>query len=222
MTAAGATVPALESASADVSGGLGREFVANAALVGTPTPSIGLLSGMLMWSRVYPEHLIASGYLSVVDTAAHDGSVPFEQAAWVGSDADIPGSDMGTATPMIGSNPDRAGAVANFLFDELRQPVADTSVVTGADADWGMASSAMELNAVMLSDHFWAERLMRLTHDGDGQNTVWLRDYRLNANDFGSVAEKLRGYGQQEGVPIGRVVINGREVWRAAISKGEH
>src|SRR5690242_1445429 len=220
-TAPGATVPVLEPGSAGISDGPGPTLAPGTSSEGTFTPSIGLLPGMLTWSRVYPEHLIASGYLSVVDTAAH-GNVPSGQAAWVGSDADTPGSDMGTTTPMIDSNPDGAGAVADFLLDESRQPIANAGAVAGADPRSEVASSARELDASMLADHFWAERLMRLTHDGDGQNTVWLRDYRLQADDFESVAEQLRERGQQEGVPIGRVVINGREVWRAAISKGEH
>lgn len=221
MAAAGTNVPSLESDGAGVSEGLGSTLAAQTALDGTSTPSIGLLSGTLTWSRVYPEHLIASGYLSMVDTAAHDGDVPSE-AAWVGPDTNIPSSGMSTATPTVALDPDGAGAMAKSPFDASHQPIANAGTVTWTDPDSEAASSARQLDAAVLADHFWAERLMRLTRDGDGHSTVWLRDYRLKANDFGPVVAKLRWHGQREGVPIDRVVINGREVWRAAASKGEH
>lgn len=209
----------LESDNPDACGNFGPAAEAGVILESASAPSIGLLSGTLTWSRVYPEHLIASGYLSMVDTAANGGGVLPERLVCVGPDADIRGSDK-SATPTADLNPD-AGSAATSLFGGLHQSIADGMAAEGLGTDSEVASSTRKLDAAMFADRFWAERLVRLTHDGDGQSTIWLRDYRLKANDFESVAAKLRWHGRQEGAPISRVVINGREVWRAAAWKEE-
>jgi len=220
MMSAGAIVQPIESASAEVSRGSGSALVARAALEGTSTPSIGLLSGTLTWSRVYPEHLVASGYLSMVDAQDCDGNTSSEPAAGIGLGADIAHSGKNAASSMIESGLDGGDVTSNFLFDASPQSIVSTSEASKPDSDPDVAVT--ESNAVVLADHFWAERLMRLTRDGDGQSTVWLRDYRLQAGDVEPVVERLRWHGRQEGVPIDRVVINGREVWCAVVPKREH
>lgn len=209
-----------ESYGGTVDGDLGPTLDAIPVRESAFISSIGLLPGMLMWSRVYPEHLVASGYLSVVDTAAQDGNVPSAQGTQVVSDADIHESATNAKAVMcnLGLDAERAVPASSDTSSPSTLNGWGTKV-SGLDPE--VVSSPHALDTAMLADHFWAERLVRLTHDRDGRSTVWLRDYGLTEANIESVAAKLRQRGQQEGVPISRVVINGREVWRAAASKGE-
>lgn len=218
-TAAGPSM--LESDSADVDGDFWPMLKATLIRECVATPAVGVLSGMLTWSRVYPEHLIASGYLSVVDMATSDGNVPSEQAAWVASGVDVHESTPNAATLVFDLGLDVGKAVAASWFDASSQPIAYTGGTTAPGLDSEVVSASRELDASVLADHFWAERLMRLTHGSDGRSTVWLRDYGLKENDLESVTAKLRQRGQKEGVLIDRVVINGHEIWCAAASEGE-
>ena len=218
---AGEMPSTLESDNAGVDGALGP--VPNAMFVRdeASTPPIGLLSGMLTWSRVFPEHLVASGYLSMVDMAGREANVRAEQNALEGPSADIHEWDVTAPAPPPDLIQDFPEAESTSALDPLSQPMAGNEE-TAASIDLEVMPSSQISGAATLADHLWAERLIRLTRDGHGASTVWLRDYGLKENELESVAAELRLCGQQEGVLIGRVVINGHEVWRAATSEGEH
>lgn len=208
------------------SGNAGTEGGSESALEvlgceGAFTPPIGLLSGMMTWSRVFPEHLIASGYLSVVDMAARNGNVPSEQAAPAAWCTDTHESDVNAATRLLDLSADARKALATSSFDASRQPIANTGAIAASAIESEVVSLSRVSDAVMPADHFWAERLMRLTQDGDGGSTIWLRDYGLKEDELEHIAAKLRQRGQQGGVLISRVVINGCEIWRAVASEGE-
>lgn len=217
---AGEMPSTLESDNAGVDGALGP--VPNAMFMRdeASTPPIGLLSGMLTWSRVFPQHLVASGYLSMVDMARREANVSAEQNALEGSGADIHELGVNTPTPPPDLISDSPEAESTSALDPPNQPMAgNEGAATSIDPE--VAPSSRALDAATLADSVWAERLIRLTRDGHGGSTVWLRDYGLKENKLESVAAELRLRGQQEGVLIGRVVINGHEVWRAATSEGE-
>lgn len=184
----------------------------------TDALSIGLLPGQVAWSRIYPEHLVASGYLSVVDTAKSEGSVAAEHI--VGDKLEN-SPNMDTATPVANGE---ATAMSNAMMSSsdplpLSRTGLEDQARSAADAD--IASSPQALDAITLADHVWAERLMRLTRDHDGEATVWLRDYGLKESGLTPLVSRLIQRGRESGLQIGRIVINGREVWCATGSEGD-
>jgi len=184
---------------------------------GSSSSVIGVLCEMLTWSRVYPAHLIGSPYLSVVDMTGSNGNAPPERDARIVSGMDASESHVSAKAVTFDL---KTQAAAGFSPNASCEPTASIKVTIVADSDPKVASLSQELDATVLTDHFWAERLMRLTNGSDGRSTVWLRDYALKESDFEPVATELRQRAGQEGVLIGRVVINGREIWRASASGG--
>lgn len=216
----GASIPAnLKRDGAGFDGDL--DLAADAATVceDTSMRATGLLSGMLTWSRVYPEHLIASGYLSEIDTAGSERNV--WRSGW---DAPGPGVDVhGSGVNIPASPPDVDLHPAETLpvsgFDSSARSIA-SAIASKAPGPGPEAMSSRELDATVPADHFWAERLVRLTPDSKGRNTLWLRDYRLDEGDLVRAAKELKQRHERESGPVGRIVINGREIWRAPDSEG--
>jgi hypothetical protein len=62
----------------------------------------------------------------------------------------------------------------------------------------------------------WPERSLRRVVNAEGETTVWLRDYRLGAEEVASVvAEILQA---QDGLPpVSRIMVNGAEAWRQGL-----
>jgi hypothetical protein len=61
----------------------------------------------------------------------------------------------------------------------------------------------------------WALRLLRwFEHRGDGA-TAWLRDYTATAANTAQLVADVREFARDEGLPLRRVVLNGRTVWAA-------
>ena len=182
-------------------------------------PATGLLSGILTWSRVYPEHLIASGYLSEIDVAG------FERNTGSNPNPTRPGVDIcAPSAGVLASLPDMDSCTAETLlalkFEGPAPPVVNA--VAGATPGLGPETvSSQECDVTALADRFWAERMVRLTPGSNGRNTLWVRDYRLEEGDIDRVATELRQHHEREGGLVGRIVINGYEVWRAPDSEGE-
>lgn len=180
----------------------------------TGTSSIGLLAAQVAWSRIYPEHLIASGYLSVVDAAERGGNLPYEH---VGVDGSENHSNESVATPVIGGESGVVSGVMASSPNPLPPAGVGGPAIPVADTEGGSLLHTM--SAIALADHIWAERLMRLTQRSNGEATAWLRDYGLKEGDVSLVVSRLIQHGRESGFQIGRVVINGREVWRATRSE---
>lgn len=205
---------ALTSGNGDVGERLGPALRPMLSGADTDASSIGLLAGQVAWSRIYPEHLIASGYLSVVDPAEREGNLPFEHVAVDGLEIH-PNVDM--ATPVIDWESGVVRGVMTPLPDPLPHAGVEEPAIPVADAESG--SPLHTMSAIALADHIWAERLMRLTQRSDGDTTAWLRDYGLKEGDASLMVSRLIQHGRESGVQIGRVVINGREVWCATRSE---
>lgn len=65
----------------------------------------------------------------------------------------------------------------------------------------------------------WPLRLLRWLTDGNGEVTAWLRDYSLGDDNADSVVRLLHTMSNEQGVRLNRIVLNGRELWRAAEQK---
>jgi len=216
----GASIPAnLKEDGAGFDGDL--DLAADAATIceDTSMRATGLLSGILTWSRVYPEHLIASGYLSEIDIAG------FERNTGSNPNPTRPGVDIwAPGAGVLASLPDMDSCTAETLlalkFEGPALPVVNA--VAGATPGLGPETvSSQECDVTALADRFWAERMVRLTPGSNGRNTLWVRDYRLEEGDLDRVATELRQHHEREGELVGRIVINGYEVWRAPDSEGE-
>lgn len=200
-------------------GDFGRAADAGEICDDASMPATGLLSGILTWSRVYPEHLIASGYLSEIDVTG------FERNTGSNPNPTSPGVD--TCAPgagVLASSPDMDSRTAETLLALKFEGPALPVVNAVADATLGLGPetvSSQERDVTALADRFWAERMVRLTPGSNGKSTLWVRDYRLEEGDIGPVARELRQHHEREGGLVGRIVINGCEVWRAPGSEGE-
>lgn len=86
-------------------------------------------------------------------------------------------------------------------------------VLAAGDIESGDASSpaAMHTQAAMP----WLLRLCRWLEQKGHDPSVWLRDYRLDRADAHQLAEALRMHASEQGIRLERIVVNGRELWRA-------
>ena len=61
----------------------------------------------------------------------------------------------------------------------------------------------------------WARRLLRWLESQDQAATAWVRDYTVAARGEAELIADLRRFAQSEGLPLRRIVLNGRTVWTA-------
>ncbi|WP_266158303.1 hypothetical protein [Dyella silvatica] len=62
-------------------------------------------------------------------------------------------------------------------------------------------------------DH-WARQLLRISYQGQTA-TLWLRDFHLDDAQRSALTEHVLAHALSMGQPITRLVVNGKEVWRA-------
>ncbi|QDH70142.1 hypothetical protein [Marilutibacter alkalisoli] len=65
----------------------------------------------------------------------------------------------------------------------------------------------------------WLERLVRWLERPEGDAAIWVRDYRLDDATARRVVELIRTGAREQGLEVGRIVINARELWRAPTPK---
>lgn len=158
-------------------------------------------------SRIYPEGLAVIGYLSMLATGP--GLSAGGQAALSAS-----GAAVATSIPPP-SSPSFAVAVAIEQGDVTGQTSAPVIAQLAASRAEGMddapdaapaATGAAELPT-------WLSR--RVFFAGQGASTTLrLRDYRIADASDRQLIDQLLGFASGQGRPVGRIVINGREVWR--------
>jgi len=62
----------------------------------------------------------------------------------------------------------------------------------------------------------WAERLVRLLGDGNGEVSIWVRDYALRGHDERKVVDAIRDFCARQGVRVEKIAINGHVLWSSA------
>jgi hypothetical protein len=62
----------------------------------------------------------------------------------------------------------------------------------------------------------WAERLVRLLGDGNGEISIWVRDYALRGQDERKVVDAIRDFCAKQGVRVEKIAINGHVLWSSA------
>lgn len=158
-----------------------------------------------MTGRVYPQELRAVGYLSMLERTAAPSAMPDGEVAKV-----LP-SPTTEATVEAGMPLAARSAVT--------QTVASVAVAMSGVANAGHARACSESHAEAAREagaaggmsHEWVKRMMRL--DG-GAATLWIRDYRLDAVQRRALVEHLQRGARDAGMPLSRVVVNGKDIWR--------
>ena len=87
---------------------------------------------------------------------------------------------------------------------------AQSAHIAGGDTE--TSSSRAWLAAAAES---WLERLLRWTHRHGHDPVAWVRDYRLDENGARDLTRSLQSRARAEGFALARIVVNGRELWRA-------
>lgn len=122
----------------------------------------------------------------------------------VGSRAGAGDGSAVAATPLPGKG--TAAALASAIPNS---PLPATSSAADTPDAGAVLSSLAER---------WQARLLRWSEGGNQALSVRIRDYRLDAQGAQSLAERLRAFAGQHGLPLQRIVINARELWRADLT----
>lgn len=62
----------------------------------------------------------------------------------------------------------------------------------------------------------WVGRVVRWLQQEGQAPAIWVRDYRLDRDAATQVVEQLRAHAREQGIELERIVVNARELWRAA------
>jgi len=184
-----------------------KPFAPSAVVNAVPLTPTDALFGS--GARVYPQGLAVVGYLSML-AAATDTS----PAGPVVLAADTPAVNA-TMPPAF----DVPSIIAAEHGDadvaaQMTKPVGRVST-TSAEGAEGVddASDATPVSTGMADIPAWLAR--RVSFAGRGEaTTLRLRDYRIGESGHGELVDQLLGFADTQGQSVGRVVINGREVWR--------
>ena len=165
----------------------------------------------LLGSRVYGVHLLASAYLSELTTRgepdpealpdvtlpamANTSTQPHEAVS------DIP-PDVSETTRNASLHEGVVAMLSSLVEGEATEAVSHTQSTGSA--------SAVSAEASMM---LWPESSLRLTRQHDGSAVIWLRDYRLPDDGASRVVDALVEGAKAAGIRLGRIVLNGREVW---------
>lgn len=159
---------------------------------------------------VSPWRLIADGSLSY---RGRDG-LP----AGGGSIGRAPGAASGTVRAGDGG---MSAAVVRDLPLPVTTSPSNTGVVPPSprrEASANGATDAVE-NAAHASttshSASWTMRLLRWFEAEGRGATAWLRDYTLTADGETRLVDDLRRFATSEGLPLARIVLNGRTLWSA-------
>jgi hypothetical protein len=165
----------------------------------------------LLGSRVFGVHLLASTYLSELTAQGESGT------------GTLPGV---TSSTMANTSPQLQSAVSEVPLDfsetshnaSLHEEVAvalgvlvksEATEATSHSQPVSGASIALEGASTML----WPESLLRLTRERDGSAVIWVRDYRMSDEGASQVVDALVKGAETAGIRLGRIILNGREVW---------
>jgi len=164
----------------------------------------------LIGSRVFGLHLLAGAYLS--ELSLSEGATPE-----VTSDV-LKAVQSSTASSEEQSAPIDPPLPAMTAFQE--DPSSDESLVmpyAPVSSEASAADTAPQMAAALESTDAplaqWLERSLRFTKQSDGSTVAWLRDYRSDGQESVKLVDSLIRDAKANGFVLGRVMLNGREVW---------
>jgi hypothetical protein len=168
----------------------------------------------LLGSRVYGVHLLAGTYLSELEARAYPTLAAVPDMA-VSTMAEIPplmsvgqsdASPVSSDTASVAPLHEEAMAMLNLL-------AKDETVMAASHAS---PSSEVSIVSAEASTMLWPESSLRLTKQRDGSTVIWLRDFRMPAEGASHVVDALVRAARTEGIRLGKIVLNGREVWTSS------
>jgi hypothetical protein len=180
-------------------------------LLGTVVQPIGVTEALLA-SRLFGMHLLAGTYLSELTLSEDPTSdATFDAVKAVQSSA-IP-LDEQTTTAGSRSSPGMASPEEQSPAAALVMQVAqaqDEAAETSYDASSQTAAATGSTGAPVAQ---WLERSLRFTKQADGSTVAWLRDYRVGGHEAADLRDSLVKEAKAKGVVLGKIMLNGREVW---------
>lgn len=137
--------------------------------------------------------------------------------------------DVATVSVSIAAPPAIAGGVAAsaVISGEPRGAVRQSAepglplpawAVLNAAANSASEESAAGRSAAQAQAAHWPLRLLRWLNDSEGGSTLWLRDFTSEPGAAPALVDDLRRFAQAEGLPLRRIVLNGRTLWAADLS----
>jgi hypothetical protein len=177
----------------------------------TGTPS----AAQVTWSRVFAQHWLANGYLSlVVQPDAQPVLAEPESASRAVSKTSMPAPPFLTAR---GAHRPSAQVEGDL---PLPEPMPATVSVSQEQETLGMAERLSRWAPVVAADRAWADRLVRISRREDGAATLWLRDFSLAPEQIGRTVQSLIDQARHEGLSLHRIMVNGHPVWQATHQQG--
>jgi len=198
------------SSESGISTGMSAESAQQLDVVIQPTGITEVLAG----SRVFGIHLLAGAYLS--ELYASTG-----QATSVASSNTAPSGPEGMSEQIpdasSGVPHDTAGVVA-MMDTSSRVEVGEAPGLPAMKAvevakDEARFSAPPRVAPEASQEAPWPEDSLRLTRQLDGSLTLWLRDYRMDDTQAIRVVGAIVKEAGSRGMHLGRILLNGREVW---------
>lgn len=162
-------------------------------------------------SRVYGVHLLASTYLSELVTRG----APVTEGL---PDVTPPTMANPPWQPHAGVSdvpPDLSETIHDASLHE--EVVAVLSLLTEGEATEATShappTGGASIASAEASTLLWPESSLRLTKQRDGSAVIWLRDYRMPHQEASQAVDVLVKGAKTAGIRLGRIVLNGREVW---------
>ncbi|GAB2554849.1 hypothetical protein [Rhodanobacter koreensis] len=179
--------------------------------LGTVVQPIGVTEALL-GSRIFGMHLLAGGYLS--ELALSQGAtadIAFDAVNAVQSSA---APQEGQAMPVSSARSLQSTSLEEQSSIEAlvmqTAPVANEASEAATET-LTYAAVATASTSAPLSQ--WLERSLRFTKQSDGSTTAWLRDYRVGAAEAANLRDSVLQEANAKGVVLGKIMLNGREVW---------
>jgi hypothetical protein len=162
-------------------------------------------------SRVYGVHLLASTYLSELATRGEPDTevIPATTLPSMADTLSPPHAVISEVPPNLSSTPQSAP-----LHEEV---VAVLSLLVNREVSGATShtpsSTSVSIASMEASTMLWPESSLRLTKQRDGSAVIWLRDYRMPNEGASQVMDLLTKGAEAAGIRLGRIILNGREVW---------
>jgi len=176
--------------------------------LGVPVMPKGITEA-LPGSRVYGVHLLAGTYLSELATRKHSNTDAESDIA-VSDAASLQMQEVAPDVPSVSDQTTSIALLRKGLTAAMSFVVQDE---VGMAANIPQSSGAARLTSEAASAMSWPPSSLRLTKQRDGSSVIWLRDYRMSDEDTSRLVEALLSGAEAEGIRLGRIILNGREVW---------
>jgi hypothetical protein len=182
-----------------------------------PVAPVGVTEAFI-GARVFGLHLSAQGYLSVLS------------AAQLSEDGHMPGISQADVAAAMAQEQDGATNVATreaaIELPTSESTAALTGVqiesLAGSELDYAhMASNVEAAAGASASAMTWPERVIRSVRDSNQGLSIWLRDYRVTADDTSKLVGELIEHARMQGEHLNRIILNGREVWASRNSTNQ-